>query len=245
MPQNNSTKYHTIETGLAQVKQRIHQAIARRDLVSKQDNNTVAPCSNVQLLAVSKTKTTDEIFAAFEAGQTAFGENYVQEGVDKIQALQALPIEWHFIGELQSNKTRLVAENFHWFQSLDRLRIARRLSQQRLSRQPPLQVLIQLNIDQETTKGGIAPQSLLPFAQEVLTLPHLTLRGIMCIPKPQADLNLQAQSFRACRIAFEELKQLSPKIDTLSMGMSQDLEQAILEGATLVRVGTDIFGARS
>ncbi|RUO39341.1 YggS family pyridoxal phosphate-dependent enzyme [Aliidiomarina taiwanensis] len=226
----------TIADQLEKVRIRVQQA-------EKKANR---PANSVQLVAVAKTKPTADIEAAYAAGQRSFGENYVQEGVDKVQALQHLSdIEWHFIGQLQSNKTREVAEHFHWVQSLHRLRIATRLNNQRPAHLPPLQVLIQLNIDEEPNKAGISLAELPEFAKAVQALPKLQLRGLMLIPKANPSAAEQAHTLQLCQTAFEELQQQIDRVDTLSLGMSNDLEAAIAHGSTMVRVGTDIFGPRS
>ncbi|GMG91174.1 YggS family pyridoxal phosphate enzyme [Cupriavidus sp. TKC] len=202
--------------------------------------------SGVTLLAVSKTVSPDRVREAFEAGQPAFGENYVQEGLDKIAALGDLRsrIAWHFIGPLQSNKTRPVAEQFDWVHAIDRLKIAERLSAQRPANLAPLQVCIQVNISNEDTKSGVLPEEVLPLARAVAALPNLQLRGLMAIPAPAADLAAQRVPFAALRRLLEELRQSGLDVDTLSMGMSADMPAAIAEGATMVRIGTAIFGAR-
>ena len=206
------------------------------------------PESSVTLLAVSKTKPNEAILEAYQAGQKAFGENYVQEGVDKIQYFEAqnIQIEWHFIGPLQSNKTRLVAEHFDWMQTLERAKIADRLNEQRSPHKAPLNVLIQVNISNETSKSGVQPDDILPLAKHVENLPHLRLRGLMAIPEPTDDVAQQEQTFRQMRILFESLQQALPhaQIDTLSMGMTDDMQAAIKCGSTMVRVGTAIFGKR-
>ena len=199
---------------------------------------------SVRLLAVSKTWGPDAVRQAHAAGQTAFGENYIQEAVDKITALNDLPLEWHCIGPIQSNKTRLVAEHFDWVHSIDRLKIAQRLSEQRPENLPPLQVCIQVNVDGGATKSGVAPQDLPALAQAVAALPRLQLRGLMTIPEP-AETAAQMHAVHAqAKALFESLRQQGLPLDTLSMGMSADLEAAIAEGSTLVRVGTAIFGKR-
>ena len=202
----------------------------------------------VRLLAVSKTKSVAEISTAFEAGQNAFGENYVQEGVDKIQYFQAqgLQLEWHFIGPLQSNKTRLVAEHFDWMQTLERAKIADRLNEQRPADKAPLNVLIQINISDEETKSGISPHEMLNLAKHIENLPHLRLRGLMAIPAPTENIAEQESAFKKMAALFEQLKQAFPAqpIDTLSMGMTDDMPSAIKCGSTMVRIGTAIFGAR-
>lgn len=202
----------------------------------------------VRLLAVSKTKSVAEISTAFEAGQSAFGENYVQEGVDKIQYFQAqgIQLEWHFIGPLQSNKTRLVAEHFDWMQTLERAKIADRLNEQRPADKAPLNVLIQINISDEETKSGISPHEMLNLAKHIENLPHLRLRGLMAIPAPTENIAEQESAFKKMAALFEQLKQAFPAqpIDTLSMGMTDDMPSAIKCGSTMVRIGTAIFGAR-
>ncbi|MFT5676468.1 MAG: pyridoxal phosphate enzyme (YggS family) [Paraglaciecola sp.] len=202
------------------------------------------PPNSVQLLAVSKTKPVSDIVQAYEAGQLLFGENYVQEGIEKVKALVNLTeIEWHFIGPLQSNKTRLVAENFDWVQSVDRLKIAQRLNDQR-SAHKKLNVCIQVNINDEVSKAGVKPEELEDFARQIRLLPNLTLRGLMAIPAAaQTDLQ-QHSSFQNLRQLFDIIKKGDSNIDTLSMGMSGDLQCAIANGATMVRLGTAIFGAR-
>ena len=200
--------------------------------------------SSVRLLAVSKTWGPDAVRQAHAAGQTAFGENYIQEAVDKITALHDLPLQWHCIGPIQSNKTRLVAEHFDWVHSIDRLKIAQRLSEQRPENLPPLQVCIQVNVDGGATKSGVAPQDLPALAQAVAALPRLQLRGLMTIPEP-AETAAQMHAVHAqAKALFEALRLQGLPLDTLSMGMSADLDAAIAEGSTLVRVGTAIFGKR-
>ena len=202
------------------------------------------PESSVRLLAVSKTWGADAVRAAHAAGQTAFGENYIQEALDKITALHDLPLEWHCIGPIQSNKTRLVAEHFDWVHSIDRLKIAQRLSEQRPAHLPPLQVCIQVNVDGGATKSGVTPQDLPDLAQAVAALPRLQLRGLMTIPEPAESPAAARAVHRQARQLLEALQAQGLALDTLSMGMSADMEAAILEGSTLVRVGTAIFGKR-
>jgi hypothetical protein len=198
----------------------------------------------VRLLAVSKTFGPDAIAEAHDAGQSAFGENYIQEAVDKIQALQHLPLEWHCIGPIQSNKTRLVAEHFDWVHTVDRLKIAQRLSEQRPAHLEPLQVCIQVNVDGGATKSGVAASEALALAHAVAVLPRLRLRGIMCIPEPAPDFVAACTVFSGARALFDDMQLAGLPIDTLSMGMSADLEAAIASGSTLVRVGSAIFGQR-
>lgn len=202
----------------------------------------------ITLLAVSKTKPASAIAEAIAAGQRAFGENYVQEGVEKIQRFrQQLPdvaLEWHFIGPLQSNKSRLVAEHFDWCHTVDRLRIAQRLSEQRPASLPPLNVLLQINISQEASKSGILPDELPALATAVAALPRLRLRGLMAIPAPESDHQRQLAVFRQMADLFQQLKANHENVDTLSMGMTDDMAAAIEAGSTLVRIGTAIFGAR-
>lgn len=204
--------------------------------------------ATVRLLAVSKTWPADCVAAAAQCGQTAFGESYVQEGVDKIATLAAAAgggaLEWHFIGPLQSNKTRLVAANFAWVHSVDRLKIAERLSAQRPPELPPLSVCIEVNVSGEASKAGVAPHEALAFARQIAALPRLRLRGLMAIPAPADELAAQRAPLRRVHDLFDELRSAGLALDTLSMGMSHDLEAAIAEGATIVRVGTAIFGSR-
>lgn len=203
------------------------------------------PANSVQLLAVSKTKPVSDISQAYIAGHRMFAENYVQEGVDKCQQLAELSdIEWHFIGPLQSNKTRLVAQYFAWVQSLDRLKIARRLNQQR-SPHKTLNVCIQVNIDQEPSKAGVLPQEVESLAEAIAGLNNLTLRGLMAIPGAQCTAEQTTQSFTTMAQLFAQLQTKYPQVDTLSLGMSNDMTLAIYAGSTMVRVGTAIFGARN
>ncbi len=198
-----------------------------------------------RLLAVSKAWPAASVRAAFAAGQRAFGESYVQEGVAKIAALDDLELEWHFIGPLQSNKTREVAEHFDWVHSLDRLRIAERLAAQRLAGLPPLQVCLQVNVSGEASKGGVAPDQVAALAHAVAALPGLRLRGLMAIPEPTGDAGLLRRRFALLRDLLGQLNAEGMKLDVLSMGMSDDFEIAIAEGATMVRIGTAIFGPRT
>lgn len=200
---------------------------------------------SVRLLAVSKTWPLASVLDAAAGGQQAFGENYVQEGVDKAIATVDRRLEWHFIGPLQSNKTRPVAEHFAWVHSIDRLKIAERLSAQRPAPLPPLQVCVQVNVSGEASKSGCAPDDAGALCQAVARLPGLTLRGLMAIPEPCAGFAAQRAPFRALREIYDHLRAAGLPLDTLSMGMSHDLEAAVAEGATIVRIGTAIFGERN
>ncbi len=201
--------------------------------------------ASVSLLAVSKTFGPEAVRAAYAAGQAAFGENYIQEAVDKMAVLEGLPLQWHCIGPIQSNKTRLVAEHFAWAQTVDRLKIAQRLSEQRPAHLPPLQICLQINVDGGATKSGVAPADLPLLTHAVAALPRLQLRGLMCIPDPQPDFEAMKAVFLRAKDLYEQLRAEGLALDTLSMGMSADLEAAIHAGSTLVRVGTAIFGGRS
>jgi hypothetical protein len=205
------------------------------------------PVESVTLLCVSKTFGADAVREAAAAGERCFGENYVQEAVDKVAALADLRerLEWHLIGPLQSNKTRIVAETFDWVHTVDRLRIAQRLSDQRPAHLPPLSVCLQVNISGEASKSGFAPAEVADVARSVAVLPRLALRGLMAIPEPAATPEAQRVPHRALRDLLERLKRDGLALDTLSMGMSADLEAAVAEGATIVRVGSAIFGSRT
>ncbi len=200
----------------------------------------------IRLLAVSKTFPAEDVRAAFDAGQRAFGENYVQESIAKIEALADLraQMEWHFIGPLQSNKTRPVAEHFDWVHSVDRLKIAQRLSEQRPATLPPLNVCLQVNVSGEASKSGVAPEEAPALGRAIAELPNLRLRGLMSIPEPAEDPAAQRAPHRTLRQLYETMRAEGLALDTLSMGMSGDLEAAVLEGATIVRIGTAIFGKR-
>ncbi len=202
------------------------------------------PADAVMLVAVSKTRSADEVAALSRLGQRAFGESYLQEALTKIDALAGLDLEWHFIGPLQANKTRRVAEHFAWVHSVDRLKLARRLSDQRPAGLPPLNVCLQVNISDEATKAGAKPEEALTLATEIAHLPGLRLRGLMAIPAPVGDSGQARLPFRSlCQLATTITAAGIP-LDTLSMGMSDDLEAAVLEGATQVRIGTALFGPR-
>lgn len=226
-----------IAHNLAQIRDKISDAAARCGRAPEE----------ITLLAVSKTKSASAIEEAIAAGQVAFGENYVQEGVEKIRYFQeagASSLQWHFIGPLQSNKSRLVAEHFDWCHTVDRLKIATRLSEQRPSHLPPLNVLIQINISDEQSKSGILLQALDALAAEIAALPNLRLRGLMAIPAPESEYVRQFAVAQQMAVAFARLKTQYPTVDTLSLGMSDDMEAAIAAGSTMVRIGTAIFGAR-
>lgn len=226
-----------IARNLAQIKAKISAAALRCGRSSEE----------VTLLAVSKTKPASDIEQAISAGQRAFGENYVQEGVEKIRHFADLGVsglEWHFIGPLQSNKSRLVAEHFDWCHTVDRLRIATRLSDQRPKEMPPLNVLIQINISDEHSKSGIPLAALDELAGQIAELPGLTLRGLMAIPAPESSYERQFAVAQQMAVAFSALKHRYPHVDTLSLGMSDDMDAAIAAGSTMVRIGTAIFGAR-
>jgi PLP dependent protein len=222
------------ENRLQAVKSRVAAACAR----------TGRNPRDIVLVAVSKTFTADDIRIAYAAGQRDFGENQVREALDKIERLTDLAITWHFIGPIQSNKTRAIAEHFAWVHSVDRLKIAERLAAQRPHGLPPLHICIQVNVSGELTKSGIAPDDAPALARAIAPLPRLWLRGLMTIPEPTSDVCLQRQRFDSLRALKDEIALSGPVLDTLSMGMSNDLEAAIEAGATIIRVGTAIFGPR-
>ena len=201
--------------------------------------------SDILVVAVSKTRPASHIRWAYESGLSHFGENYLQEALSKIDELRDLPLCWHFIGPIQSNKTLSIAEHFDWVHSVDREKVARRLSDQRSSHKSPLQVCLQVNVSGEDSKSGVTLAALPDLARTVLALPGLNLRGLMAIPAAGSDEKQQRQDFASMRAALSELQALAPGLDTLSMGMSADLEAAIAEGATMVRVGTALFGPRN
>jgi hypothetical protein len=218
--------------------QAIRHAVTQAALAAKRD------AASVTLLAVSKTFPAEAVREAFAAGQRAFGENYVQEALDKIEALRDLPLEWHFIGPIQSNKTRVIAENFSWVHGVERLKIAQRLSEQRPADLPPLNICLQVNVSAEESKSGVAPGEVLALAREVSALPRLKLRGLMAIPAPADEVDAQRRPFAQLRELSQQIAAQGIALDTLSMGMSHDFAAAIQEGATIVRVGTAIFGTR-
>lgn len=216
-----------------------------RDRIRAAENRNGRPPGSVTLLAVSKTRSAVEIRTAHDAGQHLFGENYLQEAMVKMEALADLDLEWHFIGPIQSNKTRDIAARFAWVHSVDRLRIAERLSAARPHELPPLNVCIQVNIGAEASKSGINMDQLPELALEIGRLPRLNLRGLMTMPRLTGDQAEQRRQFHELRAGFDRLKTLGYPLDTLSMGTSTDLEAAIAEGATVVRVGSGVFGERS
>jgi len=222
----------TLATNIATVTDRIHTATA----------NAERTAESVQLLAVSKTRSADELRQAIACGVYHFGENYLQEALEKQTVLADQALEWHFIGPIQSNKTKDIATHFHWVHSVDRSKIARRLND---AATQIINVCLQVNINDEASKAGCTVAEAKDLADFIASQPQLRLRGLMAIPKATRDTAEQRQNFAAVRRLFVELQQYHPNIDTLSMGMSGDLEAAILEGATIVRIGTDIFGART
>lgn len=241
MKKTLSNSRETLSNTIAELQQGIHAAAKK----SERDTNEVT------LLAVSKTRSSADIRSAYDAGLSEFGENYLQEALPKLDDLADLAIIWHFIGQVQSNKTRAVAERFDWFHTLDREKIANRLSAQRPAHLPPLNCCIQINLSNEQTKGGIAPEQLLDLAKTVMDLPQLRLRGLMAIPAPTQDVQKQRENFAKLALLLRQLRHTldqdgfeTSALDTLSMGMSGDMEAAILEGSTIVRIGTALFGER-
>lgn len=227
------------------IKDNLHEIRQQITTIAKQCDRDP---NQIQLIAVSKTKPVTAIEQAIECGQYQFGENYVQEGVDKIhyfQEQQKTDLEWHFIGPLQSNKTKLVAENFAWVHTIDRIKIAKRLNDQRPSNLPLLNVLIQVNISNEASKSGVIVEEINELAQEIAKLPNLKLRGLMAIPAVTDNYKQQLATFKKMQCLFQELQQQFNNIDTLSMGMTDDMQAAIVAGSTMVRIGTAIFGARA
>ncbi|MCX8650692.1 YggS family pyridoxal phosphate-dependent enzyme [Gilliamella sp. B2776] len=229
---------NTVQDNLLNIKNDIER-IAKK---CERDPNTI------QLIAVSKTKPVEEIMEAIDAGQLVFGENYVQEGIEKIQYFNKnLPnneLIWHFIGPLQSNKSKLVAEHFDWMHTIDRFKIAQRLNDQRPTNLAKLNVLIQVNISQEASKSGVKPEEVADLVNQIVTLPNLNLRGLMAIPEIENDFNKQVNVFSKMQKLLQSLQKDYPFLDTLSMGMSGDMQAAIIAGSTMVRIGTAIFGAR-
>lgn len=227
--------------GASNVRERL---LETRNRISSAAMRYGREADSVRLIAVSKTQPANAIRALAELGQMDFGENYLQEALPKLTALADLPLTWHFIGQLQANKTRTVAEHFHWVHTLDRERIAVRLNEQRSAHAPPLNVCIQVRLEDEPGKGGISKTELAPLARSVLQLPRLRLRGLMCIPPPREGFEAQRQLFAELADCARELRAQGMPLDTLSMGMTGDLEAAVAAGATCVRIGTAIFGER-
>jgi len=223
-----------IDSALQTVKQQIATAAKN---ANRQPNEII-------LLAASKTNPPEQVKKAWLAGQTIFGENYLQEALEKIKALSDLPIEWHFIGPIQSNKTKRIAENFAWVHSIDRIKIANRLSRDRPKTLPPLQVCLQVNVSGEDTKSGVSPEEAAALAAHITKLPHVKLRGLMAVPVLTTATALQRSQFQILRKIYDQLNQDGFNLDTLSMGMSEDMDIAIAEGSTMVRIGTSIFGPR-
>ncbi|MDX1304140.1 YggS family pyridoxal phosphate-dependent enzyme [Photobacterium sp.] len=230
---------------MSSIKQNIEQVITQITSAAEKCGRAT---DSVQLLAVSKTKPIAAIDEAITAGHRAFGENYVQEGVEKVQHFADSPyadqLVWHFIGPIQSNKTRLIAEHFDWVHSIDRAKIARRLSEQRPTGLPPLNVLLQVNTSNEESKSGVSFAELPALADEIASMPNLVLRGLMSIPQQADSYDSQYAAFKSLADAQQQLRAKHPQLDTLSMGMSGDMEAAIAAGSTMVRIGTAIFGAR-
>lgn len=226
---------------MSRLAEKLTSVKARIALAAK--NAGRAP-ESIRLIAVSKTKPTEDVRLAIESGQRDFGENYLQDALKKIQEIQTKDVVWHFIGPIQSNKTRNIAESFDWVQTLDREKIARRLNDQRPVDMSPLNVCIQINLDDEDSKSGIGLPQALTLGNIVEALPNLRLRGLMFIPAPQASSTARLETCQRAQEVFQEFKQAFPDCDTLSLGMSADLEEAVAAGSTMVRIGTDIFGER-
>ncbi|RFF29909.1 YggS family pyridoxal phosphate-dependent enzyme [Wenzhouxiangella sediminis] len=222
-------------------RERLEQTRKRIDAACRDADR---PAGAVRLLAVSKRKPVEAIRELHALGQRAFGENYVDEGVEKIAALGDLDLEWHYIGPIQSNKTKLIAAHFDWVESIDRAKIVRRLDDQRPDGLAPLNVLIQVNLDDESQKAGCAPEEIAELADRIADAEHLKLRGLMAIPAPREDHEEQRAAFAKLRELFDQLKERHPQVDTISAGMTGDLEAAILEGSTEIRIGTALFGPR-
>lgn len=212
--------------------------------IQRLENAHQRTAGDVKLLAVSKKKPVEDIRQAIDAGQTCFGENYADEGVEKITAIANESIDWHYIGHIQSNKTRLIATHYDWVQGVERAKILERLAQHRPDHLPPLNICLQVNIDAEDSKSGCSPEQLMELAAQTDGKPEIKLRGIMAIPAPQTDLAAQRAAFAQLATLYRSLQARYPQVDTLSMGMSGDMEAAIAEGATMVRIGTAIFGSR-
>ncbi len=215
-----------------------------RNIIAQTVTEYQRPVDSVQLLAVSKTRTPDEIMAAYTSGQRRFGESYIQEAISKIDQLRETDIEWHFIGRVQSNKTRAIAEKFDWVHSIDKLKHAQRLNDQRPDTMPPMNICLQINVDNEESKGGVRPEDAKELIRKIKQLPRIRLRGFMTLPSPRHDMSAQRAPFRKLRELRDQLTTPDLPLATLSMGMSDDMEAAIAEKATIVRVGTAIFGPR-
>ena len=235
LPPYEESRLQDISHNLGMVRERIAAAAVRAGRDPK----------SVRLLAVSKGQPLASVESAWGQGQAYFGENYLQDALPKLAAFAGRPAVWHFIGALQSNKSREVATRFQWLHTLDRESIARRLSEQRPEGATPLQVCLQVNVSGESSKGGVMPERVVALVEAVIGLPNLKLRGLMAIPAPVEDVEAQRKPFRVLRELLEDLQRRGHELDTLSMGMSDDLEAAILEGATIVRVGTAVFGPRA
>ncbi len=226
---------HRFHDKLIEVRDRVQRAAERARRAPEE----------ITILAVSKTQPAERLREAYASGQRCFGENYLQEALTKQEALQDLAIEWHFIGPIQSNKTKAIAEHFAWVHSVDRLKIGQRISEQRPANLSPVKVCIQVNIDAEASKSGVEPTAVLDLAKDLANLPHVHLTGLMAIPLPRTDYDAQLAAFEKVTHLRDKLEQhLDQRLPTLSMGMSADLEAAIAAGATIVRIGTDLFGAR-
>lgn len=226
---------------MIEIKKRLQSL---NNTINQAEMQACRPQGSVQLLAVSKTWPAEILRQAANAGQICFGENYLQEAITKIEALSDLDLQWHFIGPIQSNKTKDIAQHFSWVQSIDRLKIAQRLNTQRPETLAPLNICIQVNIDNEDSKSGVSPIETLALAKEIVQLDRLTLRGIMVIPTKTDDIDQQQQAFQRAHDLFITLQKQFPSVDTLSMGMTNDLSTAIALGSTMVRVGTGLFGQR-
>lgn len=237
-PPNQPSDRASSEFGVA------HHITAVREQISRLEQQYDRAPGSVELLAVSKTKPADLVREAASEGQVDFGENYAEEGATKALELAELGLTWHYIGHIQSNKTRLIASHYDWVQGVDRLKIAKRLHEHRGAEMPPLNVCIQLKIDAEESKSGCTTDEVEELAAYVAGVSQLTLRGLMAIPAPRADIESQREVFAEIQHWYQKLQSLHPSVDTLSMGMSADMEAAIAEGATMVRIGTAVFGAR-
>ncbi|MDC9724305.1 MAG: YggS family pyridoxal phosphate-dependent enzyme [Gammaproteobacteria bacterium] len=227
---------------MTEIKTQLHSLL---DAIKNAMNNAQRQQQSVQLLAVSKTWPAERLRKVADAGQRCFGENYLQEALTKMSALADLDLEWHFIGPIQSNKTRDIAAHFDWVQSIDRVKIARRLSEQRPTQLAPLNICIQVNIDNEASKSGVKLDDVLDLAKQLSQFKNLQLRGLMIIPQKTDNPQLQRHSFQKAQQLFSQLAALYSSVDTLSMGMSNDMELAIAEGSTMVRIGTALFGQRN